>query len=186
MSPPVPPHSSARSSSGAETSADISTDTSTETETGVIKVLLVEDDSRLSDLTAEYLTSHGLRVTQVATGPDGVKAALERQYDVILLDLNLPGMDGVEVCRQLRQRQATPIIMVTARDEMPDRVVGLDAGADDYLGKPFAARELLSRIHAAVRRNRGAVGPQQKKLSRAACAWRRTPCAPTWTTGRLI
>ena len=66
---------------------------------------------------------------------------------------------------------------------MPDRVVGLDAGADDYLGKPFAARELLSRIHAAVRRNRAPWAPNKKKLSRAACAWRQTPCAPTWMTG---
>lgn len=125
----------------------------------IIKLLLIEDDERLAALTAGYLEGHGIRVSHACTGPMGLEYACSRQFDVVLLDLNLPGLDGVEVCRQLRKRSDIPIIMVTARDEMPDRVIGLDAGADDYVGKPFSSRELLSRVRAVVRRAQGRVGP---------------------------
>ena len=130
----------------------------------VIKLLLIEDDERLAALTAGYLESHGVLVSHARTGTQGLDDARSRQFDLVLLDLNLPGLDGVEVCRQLRTRSDIPIIMVTARDEMADRVVGLDAGADDYLGKPFSSRELLSRIRAVVRRARGRVGPALTEL----------------------
>lgn len=132
--------------------------------TPTIKLLLIEDDQRLAALTSGYLETHGIRVSHAATGPVGLEYACSRQYDVVLLDLNLPGLDGVEVCRQLRKRSDIPIIMVTARDEMPDRVIGLDAGADDYVGKPFSARELLSRVRAVVRRAQGRVGPSLTEL----------------------
>lgn len=130
----------------------------------MIKLLLVEDDERLAALTREYLEGHGLVVSHAASGPAALDEVARRQFDVILLDLNLPGLDGVEVCRRIRARSDVPIIMVTARDELPDRVVGLDAGADDYVGKPFSSRELLSRIRAAVRRARGTVGPEASEL----------------------
>jgi two-component system, OmpR family, response regulator len=129
-----------------------------------IKVLFVEDDERLARLTTRYLESSGFLVTWVATGPGGAAEALRRQYDIILLDLMLPGRDGMDVCRDLRTRTGVPIIMVTARKDEVDRVLGLDSGADDYMTKPFSSRELESRIRAAVRRARGLVGPALRPL----------------------
>ena len=102
---------------------------------GLIQVLLVEDDERLARLTARYLQEHGIVVTVARTGPEGLQEATRHPYDVVLLDLMLPGRDGLEVCRELRQRSDVPIIMVTARGEEVDRVIGLETGADDYLPK---------------------------------------------------
>ncbi|MCB9626846.1 MAG: response regulator transcription factor [Sandaracinaceae bacterium] len=133
-------------------------------DSAAIKVLLVEDDERLAALTTQYLEGHGLVMSRSSTGPDALAQVASRQFDVVLLDLNLPGLDGLAVCRRIRERSAVPIIMVTARDELFDRVIGLDAGADDYVSKPFSARELLSRIHATVRRARGSVGPELGQL----------------------
>jgi len=124
-----------------------------------ITALLVEDDVRLARLTAEYLQSHGVLVTHITTGPQGLQEALKTRYDVVLLDVMLPGKGGFEVCRELRQRSDVPIIVLTARGEEADRVLGLETGADDYLAKPFSSRELLARISAVVRRARGRVGP---------------------------
>lgn len=127
-------------------------------------MVLVEDDERLAKLTARYLESHGVAVTIVGDGRDAVaRVALERP-DVVLLDLMLPGMSGLEVCRQLRTRMDTPILMVTARGEEADRVMGLEGGADDYIAKPFSSRELLARIRAHARRARGATGPTKKHV----------------------
>ena len=130
-----------------------------------IKVLLVEDDTRLSQLTSRYLEGHGVLVTAAADGIEGQAEALRRQYDCIVLDLMLPGRDGIEVCRELRTRIDVPIIMVTARGEEADRVLGLEVGADDYVTKPFSPRELLARIRANVRRVRGQAGPTQDTIS---------------------
>ncbi len=105
-----------------------------------IKVLFIEDDERVASLTARYLESSDLRVAWVPTGPEGLTAALQRQYDVVLLDLMLPGRDGMDICRELRTRTDVPIIIVTARKDEVDRVLGLDAGADDYITKPFSPR----------------------------------------------
>ena len=129
-----------------------------------VNVLVIEDDQRLAQLTARYLESHGLLVVCVSDGAAGLREARRCQYDAILLDLNLPGRDGISVCRDLRELTGTPILMVTARGEEADRVIGLDAGADDYVTKPFSSRELLSRIRAAVRRARGEVGPVRGSL----------------------
>ena len=129
-----------------------------------IKILLVEDDARLATLTARYLESHGALVTVASDGVEGQAEALRRQYDCIVLDLMLPGRDGLEVCRELRGRIDVPIIMVTARGEEADRVMGLEVGADDYVTKPFSPRELLARIRANVRRVRGEVGPAQATI----------------------
>ncbi|GHG89804.1 response regulator transcription factor [Comamonas sp. JC664] len=128
-------------------------------EEGAIQVLLVEDDERLARLTARYLQEHGVVVTVTHTGTDALSEAGRHGFDVILLDLMLPGRDGLEVCRELRTRTDVPIIMVTARGEEADRVLGLETGADDYLPKPYSSRELLARIRAQVRRARGKAGP---------------------------
>jgi two-component system, OmpR family, response regulator len=133
-------------------------------EAAPIKILYVEDDERLAKLTVTFFETRGLVVSHVATGPDAITAASRRQFDLVLLDLNLPGLDGVEVCRALRQRQDVPIIMVTARREEADKVLGLESGADDYVTKPFSPVELVSRIRAVVRRHRGHAGPAQKVL----------------------
>jgi len=129
-----------------------------------IAALLVEDDERLARLTGEYLTGHGVRVTHVSSGERGLDAAQRSPFDVVLLDVMLPGKSGLDVCRALRERSAVPIILLTARGEEADRVMGLELGADDYLPKPFSSRELLARITAVVRRSRGKVGPGHKVL----------------------
>jgi DNA-binding response OmpR family regulator len=136
----------------------------TDTPTPSIKVLLVEDDERLAQLTARYLESHNVHVTTAVDGVEGQNEALRRQYDCVVLDLMLPGKDGIEVCRELRARTDVPILMVTARGEEADRVLGLEVGADDYVTKPFSPRELLARIRATVRRVRGQAGPQQAAI----------------------
>jgi DNA-binding response OmpR family regulator len=128
-----------------------------------IKVLLVEDDARLAQLTSRYLEGHGVLVTVVQDGIEGQAEALRRQYDCVVLDLMLPGRDGIEVCRQLRSRSDVPIVMVTARNDTHDVVAGLEAGADDYLTKPFAPKELSARIRALLRRIR-TTDPSMAKL----------------------
>jgi DNA-binding response OmpR family regulator len=133
------------------------------TDAGVL-VLYVEDDERLAQLTAKYLESHGVRVVVVSSGLDAVGHALRLRPDVVLLDLMLPGIDGLEVCRRLRARLDTPIVMVTAHGDEPDRVVGLEGGADDYIVKPFSSRELLARIRVQARRARGRVGPSGQAI----------------------
>ena len=133
--------------------------TSQMTETPSLTVLLVEDDTRLAALTAEYLEGHGVGVTHVTDGKRGLDEALRTRFDAVLLDLMLPGKDGLEVCRELRGRSDVPILVLTARGEEADRVLGLELGADDYLAKPFSPRELLARIRAVTRRARGRAGP---------------------------
>jgi len=131
----------------------------TDVSTPGIVVLLVEDDHRLAALTKEYLEGHGVAVVHVADGKRGQDEALGGRYDAVLLDLMLPGKDGLEVCREIRARSDVPIIVLTARGEEADRVMGLELGADDYLAKPFSPRELLARIRAIVRRAKGRAGP---------------------------
>jgi DNA-binding response OmpR family regulator len=132
--------------------------------TTAIRVLYVEDDARLARLTGEYLESHGVEVHIVPTGDHAVADVQRIRPDVVLLDLMLPGVDGFEVCRQIRRRHDVPIIMVTARAEPDDRVRGLEGGADDYVAKPFQSRELLARVRAQARRGRGEAGPRVERL----------------------
>lgn len=131
----------------------------TSSDTTLLTALLVEDDARLAALTRDYLASHEVVVTVAADGRQGLAEALARRYDVVLLDLMLPGKSGLDVCRELRVRSDVPVIVLTARGEEADRVLGLELGADDYLAKPFSPRELLARIRAVVRRARGQAGP---------------------------
>ncbi len=118
------------------------------------KILVVEDDLTLQETLAYNLERQGYQVDTVADGPSALKQARAAHPDLILLDVMLPGMDGFEVCRVLRQEMSTPVLMLTARDDEIDRVVGLEVGADDYLVKPFSMRELLARIKALLRRVR--------------------------------
>ena len=129
-----------------------------------IRALFIEDDDRLARFTAEYLEERGVSVTHVRDGEHGLALQTKQAFDVVILDIMLPGCDGFDVCRTLRQRTAIPIIVVTARTEESDRVLGLELGADDYLVKPFSARELLARVHALVRRASGHVGPRADVL----------------------
>jgi two-component system response regulator RegX3 len=114
-----------------------------------VKVLLVEDEEAIAEPLVEGLEREGFAVVRVATGQAALDAA---EADLVLLDLRLPDIDGFEVCRRLRERSAVPIIVVSARGEEVDRVVGLELGADDYLVKPYGLRELIARIHAVLRR----------------------------------
>ena len=116
-----------------------------------MQILIVEDDDAIAKPLAAGLEREGFDVTRVSTGEAALEAAVP---DLVLLDLRLPGMDGTEVCRRLRARSDVPIIVVTAKGEEVDRVVGLELGADDYLVKPFGFRELLARIRAVMRRAR--------------------------------
>ena len=116
------------------------------------KVLIVEDEDNLAKFIGLELKHEGYEVETVLDGRSGLDSALENNYDVILLDLMLPELNGLEVARRLRESKKTPIIMMTARDSVIDRVSGLDYGADDYLVKPFAIEELLARIRSLLRR----------------------------------
>jgi two-component system response regulator RstA len=126
--------------------------------------LLVEDDERLARFTAEYLEQNGVSVTLAFDGEAGLRLLRTRPFDIVILDLLLPRRDGLSVCREIRTGSSVPILVVTARTDEPDRVVGLELGADDYLCKPFSARELLARLRSLVRRARGNVGPSSRVL----------------------
>lgn len=129
-----------------------------------IFALLVEDDTRLAQFTAEFLEQNGVSVTLAHDGEAGLRLLRSKAFDVVILDLMLPRRDGFSVCREIRVASAVPILVVSARTDEPDRVVGLELGADDYLGKPFSARELLARVRALVRRARGQLGPPSHVL----------------------
>ena len=116
-------------------------------------ILVVEDDRRIRDMLRRGLIFEGYEVEACEDGEAALRSARDRLPDAVILDLMLPGMDGLEVCRRLRSASSVPILMLTARDAVPDRIPGLDAGADDYMIKPFAFDELLARLRALFRRN---------------------------------
>jgi len=118
------------------------------------KILIVEDETTLQEALAYNLRRQGYDVEVAGDGPAALNVARRSRPDLIILDIMLPGMDGFEVCRILRQEMTTPVLMLTARDDEIDRVVGLEVGADDYLTKPFSMRELLARVKALLRRVR--------------------------------
>ncbi len=129
-----------------------------------IRVLVIEDEERIRQFLQRGLTFEGYRVDTAADGQVGLSAARENTPDIVILDWMLPGMDGIEVCRRLRAASPTPILMLTAKDSVADRVQGLDAGADDYLVKPFAFDELMARLRALLRRA-APVQPETLKFS---------------------
>jgi two-component system phosphate regulon response regulator OmpR len=121
----------------------------------VERILIVEDDSRLAEMLLEYLGQAGFGVTLAPLGATALEKLSEANYDAVVLDLMLPDMDGLNVCRQLRAKYDTPVLMLTARGDAVDRIVGLELGADDYLPKPFEPRELVARLRAIMRRRAG-------------------------------
>jgi DNA-binding response OmpR family regulator len=136
-----------------------------------VRALLVDDDRELASLLRQYLTPHGVSLDHVEEGASAVDqiAAAREPYDIVLLDVMLPGIDGFEVCRRIRSTSDLPIVMLTARGEGADRVVGLEIGADDYLPKPFNPRELLARMRAVLRRARPS-GPGKLAAATATAA----------------
>lgn len=118
------------------------------------QVLLIEDDSRLAGMVKDYLGQSGFAVTIAGSGTEGLALHGQNRFDAVLLDLMLPDMDGLEVCRSLRLHDAVPVLMLTAKGDPMDRIVGLELGADDYLPKPFEPRELLARLRAILRRGK--------------------------------
>lgn len=122
------------------------------------RILLIEDDGPLAGMLSEYLGAAGFRVSAVTRGEAGLELAGRELFDAVVLDLMLPDLDGLEVCRRLRAKSDVPVLMLTARGEPADRVVGLELGADDYLPKPFEPRELLARLRAILRRGKPAAG----------------------------
>jgi DNA-binding response OmpR family regulator len=124
------------------------------------RVLLVEDDARLASMVSDYLGEAGFRTTRAATGAAAMQLVASESFDAMILDLMLPDADGLDLCRSLRAKSDLPVLMLTARGDPLDRVVGLEIGADDYLPKPFEPRELLARLRAILRR-RVAPDPSQ-------------------------
>jgi DNA-binding response OmpR family regulator len=136
------------------------------------RVLVVDDDTRLAAMVSDYLGAAGFRVEAAASGEEGLARLAKDPFDALVLDLSLPDMDGLEVCRRLRATQDLPVLMLTARGDATDRIVGLEIGADDYLPKPFEPRELLARLRAILRR-------------RASSGARREGSRPSLRFGRL-
>ncbi|MFC8507295.1 response regulator transcription factor [Streptomyces sp. NPDC057411] len=122
------------------------------------RILVVDDDPTVAEVVTGYLGRSGFTVEHAADGPDALLRAGERRPDLVVLDLMLPGLDGLEVCRRLRETGQVPVIMLTARGDEEDRITGLEVGADDYVTKPFSPRELVLRVESVLRRSRGA-GP---------------------------
>ncbi|MCK6590698.1 MAG: response regulator transcription factor [Polyangiaceae bacterium] len=116
------------------------------------KVLLIDDDTRLHELLASYLKQNGFQVAVAEDGRKGLAALEAGAFDAVLLDVMMPGMDGIEVVKRIRNKSRIPVLMLTAKGDETDRVVGLELGADDYIAKPFSPRELLARLRAVLRR----------------------------------
>ncbi len=146
------------------------------------RILVVEDEAKIADFLRRGLAYEGYRVEVAYDGQEGLDKARDNLPDLVILDIMLPGIDGLEVCRRLREGSDVPIIMLTAKDTVPDRVAGLDSGADDYLVKPFALDELLARIRALLRRRQ----PVVQETLRFADLTLNTATREVWRGDRLI
>ncbi|MCS3833838.1 response regulator [Aeromonas veronii] len=133
---------------------------------GNTHILVVDDHSEIRDLLKRFLEQHGLRVSCARDGKEMKRLLEEREFDLLVLDLMMPGEDGLTLCRELRVKSNLPIIMLTAMGEETDRIIGLEMGADDYLAKPFNPRELLARIKAVMRRTQAETQPTAETLTR--------------------
>lgn len=129
------------------------------------RVLLIDDDPRLHELLERYLVGQDVALAHAADGRSGIEALAEGGFDAVLLDVMMPGMDGLEVLRAIRANSTIPILMLTARGDEADRVVGLELGADDYIAKPFSPRELLARLRAVLRRTRPQLASERLSAS---------------------
>ena len=148
------------------------------------RILIVEDEESIAELERDYLELSGFDVEIEASGTVGLERALKEKFDLIILDLMLPELSGIEVCRRLRHESDLPIIMLTAKDDVSDKVMGLDMGADDYMTKPFAIEELLARIRVGLKKHRASAMPVSTALTagkltldpaRYAVSWDGTP-----------
>ncbi|MEA5003517.1 MAG: response regulator transcription factor [Christensenella sp.] len=126
------------------------------------RILIVEDDKSIAELERDYLQANGFEVTNVFTGTEGLEEALGNEYATIVLDVMLPGVDGFEICRRLREKKDTPVIMVSARREDIDKIRGLGLGADDYMVKPFSPSELVARVQAHIARYKRLTGASKE------------------------
>ncbi|MDX7684013.1 response regulator [Aeromonas caviae] len=133
---------------------------------GSLHILVVDDHSEIRDLLKRFLEQHGMRVSCARDGKEMKRLLDEREFDLLVLDLMMPGEDGLTLCRELRVKSRLPIIMLTAMGEETDRIIGLEMGADDYLSKPFNPRELLARIKAVMRRTQVESLPVPETLTR--------------------
>jgi DNA-binding response OmpR family regulator len=128
------------------------------------KVLIVDDEPKITEVLKLYLEREGFQVASAANGQQAIERSTSYKPDLIILDLNLPDMDGLEVCRNIRRKSNVPIIMLTGRGEEVDKVVGLEIGADDYVTKPFSAREIVARVRAVLRRQAPEVTPETRTV----------------------
>lgn len=150
-----------------------------------MRVLIIDDDVELGSLLAESLAKEGFEVSSVASGEEGISEIRKGHSGIVLLDVTLPGINGFEVLRRVRRECDVPVIMLTARGDEVDRIVGLEIGADDYLAKPFNVRELVARINAILRRTGSAPSSDQRALHRGAV--RINPATRTaWRSGTVV
>jgi DNA-binding response OmpR family regulator len=145
----------------------------------MVRALLIEDDRKLAALLREFLSQHGVEAVVAEDGAQALRELQAQRFDILLLDLMLPGMDGLSLTRRIRERWKTPIIMVTARGDDADKIVGLELGADDYLAKPFNPRELLAGCASTSRRARCASPAFDRASLRTS-----TICSPRWRATR--
>jgi DNA-binding response OmpR family regulator len=134
----------------------------TDNKNTLTRLLIIDDDVKFCRLISDYLAPMGYSVESVHTGPEGVDQAISGDYRAIILDVMLPGMDGFEVLKHIRQQSSVPVLMLTARGDEMDRIVGLEIGADDYLPKTFSTRELLARLRAVIRRSQSSPETNQE------------------------
>ena len=148
-------------------------------------VLVIEDEQNIANLVRIALEREGYRVVTVRAGEEGLSELERDSIALVILDIGLPGINGFEVCRRIRKKSSLPVIMLTARDEEVDRVVGLELGADDYVPKPFSPRELVARVKAVLRRtNPNGRGRIRFGSETSSCGGRSTksPCGARWST----
>ena len=136
-----------------------------------MRVLVIDDDEKLNALLTEYLGQFGFAVRTAAHPDEGLRALKADPPDILVLDVMLPGMDGLAVCRKIRETSRVPIVMLTARGDVMDRIVGLEMGADDYLPKPFEPRELVARLQAVLRRGASATGEDSVRVGALELNW---------------
>jgi len=153
------------------------------------RILLVEDDARLAKMVADYLSEAGFRVTHAPTGAEAENRLRRESFDALVLDLMLPDTDGLDVCRRIRAESSIPVLMLTARGDPLDRVVGLELGADDYVAKPFHFEEIHARLLALLRRSGGWRSTRGRAKCGSTASRARSPgtssrCCWRWRSGR--
>jgi two-component system OmpR family response regulator len=151
------------------------------------RVLIVDDDAHIREVVRFALESAGMDTVEAADGPEAVRCFSDRPCDLVVLDVMLPGMDGTDVCRVIRQDSPAPIIFLSARDDEIDRIIGLEIGGDDYLTKPFSPRELVARVRAVLRRIESAPEPaKQHNLSHGRLHLDLARCEASWDAHRVV